>query len=274
MITTTSADGTSVRAADQGRGPVILIVHPGTDDGRSWRKVAARLAPRFRVVRLRRRQYRLDITAGLPCTIAQEAGDVLALAKVIGEPMLIVGHSSGGVVALEALAASPATFPGAVLYEPPVVTGPPLGGDAVGRAEAAIAAGRPGRAMTIFLRDVVQVPAPAARLAGTVMAVHPSWRALIPRQIDDAAAINQLGVRLDAYARIEVPVVLLGGERSPAHLGARLDALAGALPHAERVVLPRQGHGAHLRAPGDVARVIASLADRVLLVGAPGPTRG
>jgi pimeloyl-ACP methyl ester carboxylesterase len=66
------------------------------DDGRSWGKVAARLAPRFRVVRLHRRQYRLDIATGSPWTIAQEVDDVLAVAKVIGEPMLVVGHSSGG----------------------------------------------------------------------------------------------------------------------------------------------------------------------------------
>jgi hypothetical protein len=32
----------------------------------------------------------------------------------------------------------------------------------------------------------------------------------------------------------------------------------------------REGHGAHRQAPGDVARVIASLADRVLLAGVAG----
>jgi alpha-beta hydrolase superfamily lysophospholipase len=37
----------------------------------------------------------------------------------------LAGHSSGAVVALEALAAEPGVFAGAVLYEPPVATGPP-----------------------------------------------------------------------------------------------------------------------------------------------------
>jgi hypothetical protein len=36
------------------------------------------------------------------------------------------------------------------------------------------------------------------------------------------------------------------------------------MPHAEKVVLPRQGHGADQRAPGEVARVIETLADKVL----------
>src|SRR5262245_11075602 len=122
VITTTAKDGTEVRAVDQGRGPAILIVHPGFDDGSSWHRVAARLADRFRVVRLHRRQYRLDLPGG-PCAIDQEVDDVLALAGLIGEPVLVVGHSSGAVVALEALAASDA-FAGAVLYEPPVHTSP------------------------------------------------------------------------------------------------------------------------------------------------------
>lgn len=158
MITTTSADGTTVLAADEGRGPAVLVLHPGSDDGRTWGKVAGLLAARFRVVRLHRRQYRLDLTAGSPFSIAQEVDDVLAVAKVTGEPVLLVGHSSGAVVALEALVASPSTFAGAVLYEPALVIGPPLGGEAVKQARAALAAGKPGRAMVIWLRDVIRLP--------------------------------------------------------------------------------------------------------------------
>jgi len=71
-------------------------------------------------------------------------------------------------------------------------------------------------------------------------------RALAPRQIDDA------------------PVVLVGGDRSPAHLGERLDALARALPRAEPVVLHGQGHNANLGAPDRIARVVETLADQLL----------
>jgi pimeloyl-ACP methyl ester carboxylesterase len=113
MITAVSADGTDVRAFDEGHGPVILIIHPGLDDGRSWQKVARRLAGRFRVVRIVRRHYRVDIPAASCYSMAKEVEDVLALAELLGEPIVIVGHSSGAVVALEALAAAPATFAGA-----------------------------------------------------------------------------------------------------------------------------------------------------------------
>ncbi|MEV0967827.1 alpha/beta fold hydrolase [Microtetraspora glauca] len=263
MIITTATDGTEVRAMDEGRGPAVLILHPGLDDGRSWDKVVARLTPRHRVVRLHRRQYRQDLPG--PATIPQEVEHVLAATREITHPILLVGHSSGAVVALEALVAAPEAFAGAVLYEPPVVIGDPLGGpggEINTRARQAIAAGHPGKAMRIFIRDTVGLPAWMAFLAGVFTACSPRLRPLVSHQIDDNEALDRLGVRLDAYAGIQTPMLLLGGDRSPAHLGERLDALARVLPHAERVVLHGQGHSAHASAPAEVAATIESFAAR------------
>jgi pimeloyl-ACP methyl ester carboxylesterase len=262
-ITAVAADGTGVRAFDEGDGPVILVIHPGLDDGRSWGKVAAQLSPRFRVVRIVRRHYRLDLPAADGYSISREVEDVQALAEAIGEPMVIVGHSSGAVVALEALAASPGTFAGAVLFEPPVATGPPdpAGSEALARANAAVAAGKPGKAAQIFIRDIVGMPAFSAWMLRPIVTLLPRLRALIPRQISD---LDGVGLRLDAYAKITTPAVLLGGERSPAHLGKSLDALAAVMPHTERVTMARGDHLANRKAPGEVARVIETLALQVL----------
>jgi pimeloyl-ACP methyl ester carboxylesterase len=127
LLTTTAADGTTVRALDEGQGPVILILHPGMETGTRYQKVAAILARRFRVVRLHRRQYRLDLKRdallGDPCTVAQEVEHVLALVDLIDGPLLIYGHSSGGPVALESLLAAPSSFAGGVIYEPASVIG-------------------------------------------------------------------------------------------------------------------------------------------------------
>jgi len=264
MIMAWAADGSSVRAFDEGSGPVVLILHGGMGSVASWRRVAARLTPRFRVLRLHRRQYRLDLKTGSACTMADEVEHVTALVRAISQPMVVVGHSSGAVLALEALVASPSAFAGAVLYEPPCVIGPPLGGEALARAKAAIGAGKPAIALAIFVRDIVRMPTWTALLTGLIAPLSPRIRRLVPHQIDDCAAIDQLGNRLDAYAKITVAVVLIGGDRSPAHLGERLDALQTTLPHAERVVLQRQGHAANVFAPGKLADVIAGLADRVL----------
>lgn len=264
MITTTALDGTSVRAYDEGQGPAILFLHGGMDDGASWKLVTRRLNSQFRTLRLHRRQYRLDLKTSGRCTMAEEVEHIRALVKLIDEPMLIAGHSSGAVLALEAMAVMPEAFAGAVLYEPPCVIGPPLGGEALARAQTAMDAGKPGRALAIFMRDIVEAPASAAWMSAAAIPLIPRMGRLAQHQLDDCAAIDEVGLRLDAYARIDVPVVLLGGERSPTHLGERLDALEHAMPTTERVRLRRQGHAATSLAPARVAEVIAKLGDKVL----------
>jgi pimeloyl-ACP methyl ester carboxylesterase len=80
-----------------------------------------------------------------PHSIAREVDDVLAIAELLGEPALPVGHSSGAIVALEAALRSPLSFAGLLLYEPLVAVDAPLGGDALLDAGPALDAGDPAR---------------------------------------------------------------------------------------------------------------------------------
>jgi pimeloyl-ACP methyl ester carboxylesterase len=261
---TTSGDGSRVGWVDEGQGPAILVIHPGSSDATSWERVTARLSSRFRVARIQRRLYAVD---GPPTrhTMASEVDDVLAVAAALGPPLVLVGHSSGAVVGLECARTAPATFAGILLYEPPVAVTRPLGGQALRRARAALDGGKPGRAMAIHLREIVRVP----RWQVAVIRLFPSvWRrmrAYARPQIMDDEAIESLGLGLDRYAGIDVPACLLGGTRSPANLRERLDALAQVLPRVVSVVhLRRQGHAAHLIAPIQVAWEIEDFADTVL----------
>src|SRR5215472_11638063 len=176
LLIATAADGTSVRAEAQGEGRVILILHPGMDTGKNYAKVAARLARRYRVIRLHRRQYRLDLKTdplrGSPCTIAEEVEHVLAIVKAVGEPVLLFGHSSGGTVALETLVASPSSFVGGMIYEPAsmieTAAGFRLGeerierasetSEGLKRARQALMEGRPNRAFGTFMQVVGGLP--------------------------------------------------------------------------------------------------------------------
>ena len=267
MLTTYSADGTEVRAHDEGQGPPVILVGPGLGDGRRGVKLSRILARRFRVLRPHRRQYRPDLKTDAPCSVAQEVEDIEALSRALGTPCVLYGHSSGGVVALEALVSSPESFLGAVIFEPPSRVGTSLTGQdgaVLQQARTAAAAGRFGQALSIFTRDVVGLPAWQAWPAATRGAFVRRYRELICCQLDDLEAIDRLGVRLESYAQIEVPIVLLGGERSPGHLLGRLDALERVMPHAQQVRVRGQDHGADVKAPTKVAQVIEVLADEVL----------
>jgi pimeloyl-ACP methyl ester carboxylesterase len=253
-----TADPAGVVYEDEGSGPVVLVVHGGLSDESAWGRVAAELVPSFRVVRIRRRLYRTELPADPATDFASEVDDLLALAAAIGEPIVIVGHSSGAVVALETVVRDPAPFLGCVVYEPPLLLGSPIGVvRGVADARAALAKGRPGSALRIFATRMVGMPAAVGWLMPVLVRVNAKVRSLVPRQIDDQEALNRLGNRLDAYALIALPVLLLTGGRTPRHLRDRTDRLADVLPAARPVaVMPRQGHAANERAPAEVARLV------------------
>lgn len=145
-----------------------------------------------------------------------------------------------------------------------VAVGERAADEPLARSRAAVAAGEPGRAMRIFSREVLRLPAPVAWLAGAYVALRKPYRDLVPRQIDDMKAIHDLGIRLDAYAAIPTPVLLLRGERSPALARERNDALAAVLPDAEQAVLPGRPHDANRTAPDAVATRIEGFYRRLL----------
>lgn len=268
-------------AEDPGRrpGPPILIVHGGMSDESPWLRVADVLAERRRVVLIRRRLYRLDVPVDVRTAMAEQVDEVLEVAAGFGEPCVVVGHSSGAIVALEALTLDqgpgseeglgsgqgqgPGRFAGAVLYEPPTpLPGLPLGEPTtLARARAQLDQGRVGGALRIFLREGVRVPA-LAGIVAPALALLPAIRPYVARQIDDLDTILRLGDRSAAYATVATPAWLLTGDRSPAHLEQRCDQLTRLLPNAQLVRLPGTGHGANQSHPRQLGELIADLVER------------
>jgi len=119
--------------------------------------------------------------------------------------------------------------------------------EAIERGKAALAAGEPGEAIAIFLRDIVRLP--------------PWVRPTTDRRRERDRPAGRPPGRLRPNRGADRPAQR---RAQHAHLGERIDALARTLPHAEKVVLHGQGHAANRTAPGDVARVIETLADKVL----------
>ena len=258
-------DGAKFPVLDEGSGPPMLILHPGSSDAASWDRVARRLTSRFRVLRFERFTYRSDPTPAAADAMKGEVSDVVAVAEAVDEPVLVVGHSSGGVVALESALVAGSRVAGLVLYEPPVAVTEPLGGAALREARAALDAGDPDQAMTVFLRDIVAVPPLVVSLLRLVPPLWRRQRGYVRAQVADTEAIETLGVGLGRYAALDVPALLVGGGLlSPSKLRGRLEALATALPRADSmVIVKRGGHGMHLSAPGTLSRTIADFADRV-----------
>lgn len=110
-LTAELADGCPVAAFDEGRELIIVIISGGgLDDGSGYFRLAAQLSETCRVLRLTRRQYRVDVNRWRPVNIADEASDVVALARASGRPCYLSGHSACGAVALVAALAAPECF--------------------------------------------------------------------------------------------------------------------------------------------------------------------
>ncbi|MDT0448119.1 alpha/beta fold hydrolase [Streptomyces hesseae] len=261
-----SDDVRPLTALDDGSGPNLLVVHPGGGNATAWDGVTRHLTGDFRVVRINRRIYAPGADIALPHSMAVEAADIIRVAELLDGPVLLVGHSSGAVAALEAALLAPSAFAGLFLYEPPMPTREPIAGAAGVRARAALDAGDPVEAMRIHMRDIVRMPASTVDAMFADQAMRAACSAYATAQIADSEAIDALGVGIDRFANLETPTTLIEGDLSPAHLRERLSDLAATLPNARIATLTGQGHVAHLTAPGALANAIRDMAEQVLHV--------
>lgn len=249
--TITSADGTTLFLQHLGRGPDLLLVHGALSTGEDLGQLAEALATAFRVHVLTRRGRPPSGPLGPDYALARECED-LAAARAATGATLLVGHSYGGLVALEASRQQPA-FSRLALYEPGVVTPRAAAGDWswLDRAEAALAAGDPAVAFAAFVRGAGH---------SRSLDLLPDWvvRRLLPRVVGEAewarmvellpsclAEHRQLAALpggLDRYSGIEAPVLLLCGEASPRPVLEAMDELLAALPRSHWLCLPGLDH--------------------------------
>ncbi|MBI5670573.1 MAG: alpha/beta hydrolase [Chloroflexi bacterium] len=161
--TVTSKDGTRIAYDQRGQGPVVILVagalgvrspHPVS------RQLAELLSQHFTVIDYDRRG-RGDSSDTPPYALEREVEDIEALMDATGGTAFVYGLSSGAVLALEAASRLPRKVKKLALYEPPFIINdsrPPVPDDYVKQLQAAIAAGRPGDAVEIFMTKAILIP--------------------------------------------------------------------------------------------------------------------
>jgi pimeloyl-ACP methyl ester carboxylesterase len=244
----TGAGGVRIGLLTAGSGDDLLLVHGGASQIEAWEPVWEGLARRWRVTAMDRRGRGTSGDAE-PYAIGSEFADVAAvagyLAEQAGGPVDVFGHSYGAVCALGA-AAGPGPVRRLVLYEPPGPAAAPA--EWAARMTAMFARGQAGRAMVSFLTEIIGLtPAQVLQLRNTPRSydVLRVAAATLPRE-----AVALAGLDLPGLAGpVTCPVLLLLGTQSPPWARDITGALAAALPGAELVTLPGQGHDAIDSAP-------------------------
>ena len=241
--TVTSADGTPIAYWRSGDGPPLVLVHGGFDDHNVWAPVLPAFEERFTVYAVDRRG-RGGSGDGTGHSLESEAADIAEVVESIGsqeEEVNLLGHSYGGVCALEA-ARRTTHVRRLVLYEPAVPAGiaffPP---GVIDRIEKLVGEGKREEAGTVFARDVAKLPPAVLDL----LREDPSWPASVaaahtlPREMRAVEGYVLDPVRL---RNLETPTLLLLGGDSPPSIKAAAEAVDEALPNSRMVVMPGQEH--------------------------------
>src|SRR5918997_49564 len=173
--TVTSADGTRIACWRSGEGAPLVLVHGTAADHGRWRAVLPAFEQRFSVLAVDRRG-RGDSGDSDGYDIQWEFEDVAAVVDSLGEPAFLLGHSYGGLVALEA-ALRTENVRKLVLYDPGIeVAGEEVSPqDVIERLEMLLEAGDRDGVVETTMREVAGLPPETVEY----MRSQPAWQARV-----------------------------------------------------------------------------------------------
>ncbi len=243
-----SPDGTSIAYSRTGEGPPLVLVHGTTASHTRWAPILPALEAQFTVYAVDRRG-RGESGDSDRYALEREFEDIAALVNAIGEPVNLLGHSFGGLCALEA-ALRTDNLHKLILYEPPVTRSDivPYPEGVTARLQALLAAGDREGVLTTFFREVVKMPPHEFEQYRAL----PEWPArlasahTLPREL---RAVEQYEFTAVRFRSLVTPTLLLLGGDSPPLFSEAATMVATAVPNSHIVVMPGQQHIAIDTAP-------------------------
>lgn len=262
-----NVDGTTLEYQVQGYGEPVVCIHGALFESFGALAADHALKDRFKLIRYCRRGYggsKADATV----PISRQAADCLGLLRTLeAAPAHVVGHSSGGAIAIQLALDAPEAVRSLTLLEPALLdvpSGPQLF-ESLAPALDAYAAGDKRGATDAFMRA----------------ACGEEYRTIIDRNLP--GALEQAVADADAFfagefpalgewtftredaRRIKQPVLaVLGGESHDGwpNLVEGHQRLLEWLPQAQAFVLPRANHMLQVQNPHDMAAALADFLER------------
>ncbi|MGN8000480.1 alpha/beta fold hydrolase [Sphingomonas sp.] len=255
-----ASNGIHINVEVQGDGePALVFLHYWGGSARTWRHVAAKLAPAYRIVATDHRGWGDSDAPQSRYALADLAADALGVIDALGlKRYVLIGHSMGGKVAQWIAAQRPDALIGLVLVAPapptPIVL-PDLAREMMASAydsrssvEATIDQVLAGSPLSPV--DRAQVIADSLRGAPQAKKAWPGATSL-----EDITALVH---------RIDVPTLVISGALDRIDTPATLEAeLLPRIPHATLHILPNAGHLSPLEAPAALATLIAGFVDHL-----------
>lgn len=245
-------------------GPPMVLLHGVTSCWRSWIPVLPLLGERFRYFALDHRGHGDSGWASNGYASPLFVEDTLAFIEhVVREPVILVGHSLGAMVALEAASQSHELIKGVFIEDPPL----------------GVADGGPAPPWFAQYLDLLASSAPRPEKRQRYQQISPEvepndideklrWLEKVDPEVLLHGADGRLFAQLDLPAtlnRITCPLKVIRG--NPTRGGVISDAAMArferALPEATCIYRPEMGHILHASEPGDFARLLTEFANGI-----------
>lgn len=236
-----------------GIGVPVVLLHGVMADAYAWRRVMDALAPGRPAVVPNRRGRRPS--GGLPggYSVETEVEDLLAWLALLDQPVDLVGHSYGGLIAAEAVRRG-AAVRALVLYEP---VARPFAGAALPQLQAALDQGDLDAAVEIINIDLSGY----SKAHVDQLRTDPAWARLRELSVPagpELTAIEEFEFAPSAYSSLGVPAVLIAGDlsRNRPPYGPSVEQFRDALRLEDVTLLHGHDHLAHVTGPIELARAI------------------
>jgi pimeloyl-ACP methyl ester carboxylesterase len=256
-----------------GQGEPLLLVHGSLCDYRYWQGQVGALSARYRVMVPSLRHYYPELWDGKGAgfTTEQHVDDLLALLDQLSGPVHLLGHSRGGNICLRVALAAPQKLLSLTLADP--------GGDFADdvftevnvespvspvernqfrqQALGMIRAGEVEEGLQLFVDTVSGVGVwsrSSRQFRDMAMA---NAMTLVGQVADRPAPINHAQI-----SQLRLPVLLIGGARSPEPFPRIIQAIQLSLVDARSVTIPGASHGMNVIRPASFNRAVLEFVEQ------------
>ncbi len=259
-----SQDGAKISYLTMGSGPSVLVIPGALSTAADYATFGSTLAEHFTVHTIERRGRGLSSPQGDDYNILKERENVLALLQETGTSFL-VGHSFGGLVALEVARNNPSLTKVAV-YEPGVSINGSIPMNWTNSYQRKLVEKKYLDAFVEFSLGVgperVRNTPPWLMKLLLPLFISSHERklmlGLLPENLREHQEVARLDNSYENYREIPADVLLMyGGKSNTTWVDMAMERLAQVLPRSETKEFPKLDHfGIDKKAPGEVARFV------------------
>lgn len=256
---------------EAGAGPSVVCIHSNASTSAQWRGLMEGLSSSRRILAPdcygsgKSPQWPLDRAMFLE----DEVNFLEPVFSHAGEQFSIVGHSYGAAVALKAALLHPGRVSALALYEPTLFAlvdaqaQPPNGVDGIRNVAAAAAEALKRQNRDEAASHFIDFWMGAGSWAATPAQRKPAIADSVVNVGHWAHALFNEPETIETFARLDIPILYMVGDRSPESAQAVARVLIPKLPRVTTIRFPELGHMAPVTHPEAINAAIAQFLSEV-----------